>query len=89
MANEETAKTDEQIAKERDAVERMKGAKSAMELALSRIGTLESALTTARSRIATFKGYVSPGVYTWGGNSKTCHSEMDDAIALITKALGA
>ena len=44
-------KTEEQIAKDKDAVQKMVGAKGAMEAALRRIETLESALRAAKVRI--------------------------------------
>lgn len=43
-------KSEEQIAKDKEAVARMIGAKSAMEAAHRRIETLESALRNVRSR---------------------------------------
>lgn len=39
-----TDKTEDQIAREKDAVQKMIGAKSAMEAALARISTLERAI---------------------------------------------
>lgn len=44
-------KTEDQIAKDKDAVQKMIGAKTAMEAALRRIQSLESALRTAKVRI--------------------------------------
>lgn len=46
-----TAKTEDQIESDKQAVQKMIGAKSAMESALRRIQTLEGALRTARARI--------------------------------------
>ena len=44
-------KTEDQIEADKQAVQKMVGAKSAMEAALRRITTLESALGTAKARI--------------------------------------
>lgn len=46
-----TAKTEEQIEADKQAVQKMIGAKSAMEAALRRIQVLETALRAAKSRI--------------------------------------
>lgn len=84
-------KTDEQIAKEREAVAAMTNAKANMTNALDRIVTLERALYDAKSNISTLKGYIPPAVYTYstGQNApKTCVSVADDAIAAIAKVLG-
>lgn len=54
-----TEKTEDQIVREKEAVTKMIGAKSAMEAAISRIQTLENALQKAcddGSRLADFLG---------------------------------
>lgn len=82
------AKSDEQIAKEKAAVDAMKGAQANMTKALDRISTLERALSTASSNISRLKSYIAPGAYTYDStNRKTCTSEADDAIAAIAKVL--
>jgi hypothetical protein len=82
-------KSEEQIARELAAVQAMKGAKSNMEAALGRIGTLESALRSAASTIGTLKGYIAPQVYTYPVNSSSrrCTEVADDAMAAIAKVL--
>lgn len=45
------SKTEDQIAKDKEAVQKMVGARSAMEAALRRIDVLESALKVAKIRI--------------------------------------
>jgi hypothetical protein len=84
-----TDKTEEKIAQERAAVEAMRNAKSNMAATLARIETLERALESAKQSIARLKGYIAPCVYTYpvSGNSRTCTSEADDAIAAISKVL--
>ena len=83
-------KSDEEIARERAAVEAMKNAKSNMTAALDRIKTLETALWNASGTISTLKGYIAPNVYTYPvqGNSRRCTDHADAAIAEIAKVLG-
>lgn len=83
-------KSDEQIAKEREAVAAMTNAKANMTNALDRIATLERALNSAKSNISTLKGFIAPTTYTYPsqGNPRTCVSVADDAIAAIAKVLG-
>ena len=45
------SKSEEQIAKDKEAIQKMVGARSAMEAALRRIDVLESALRVAKIRI--------------------------------------
>lgn len=80
-------KSEEVIAREKAAVDAMKNAKANMDSALKRIETLEYALSQARSRIGTFKDYVPSRAHVYDGR-KTLHTEMDEAIAAVTKALG-
>jgi multidrug resistance efflux pump len=80
-------KSEEQIAKERAAVESMRNAKANMDAALSRISSLEGTLRSARSNIESFKRYVPSGVYPFK-SEKSVHNFMDEAIAAITKAIG-
>lgn len=80
-------KSDEQIAKEKAAIDAMKNAKANMDTALARIADLEYALGKAISEIKRFKGYVPASAYLYGGQ-KTLHSEMDETVALLGKRLG-
>lgn len=82
-------KTEEQIGRERAAVEAMKSAKSNMTMALERIATLERALSAAQSSISTLKSYIAPSAYTYpvSGNSRKCTDIADDAMAAIAKVL--
>ena len=85
-----TDKTEEQVAKDRAAIEAMRNAKANMDTALSRIDSLERALDGARSNISRLKTYISPGVYTYptGSANITCHVAADEMMAAITKVLG-
>jgi len=83
-------KTEEQIAREREAVKAMVGAKSNMETVLDRIRTLENALRSASSSISLLKGYIGPSAYMppIGSNSPVkAASYADDAVASIAKVL--
>jgi hypothetical protein len=82
-------KTEEQIARDRAAVEAMRNAKSNMGAALDRIDTLERALRLASGNISSLKSYIAPGAYTYPvqGNSRKCTDIADDAMAAIAKVL--
>lgn len=82
-------KTEEQIAKERAAVDAMKSAKSNMTLALERISTLEAAMRQANNVISSLKSYIAPGAYTYPiqGNSRKCTDIADDGMAAISRVL--
>lgn len=82
-------KTEDQIARERASVEAMRNAKANMTTVLDRVATLERALDSAKGTIATLKGYIAPGVYTYpvSGSSRKCTDIADDAIAAIAKVL--
>ncbi len=83
-------KTEEQIARERAAVDAMKNAKASMTGALERIATLESALDDARRSISSLKGYIAPTVYQYSNGSSApvlCTVAADNAIAAIAKVL--
>ena len=79
--------TDEQIAKERAAVEAMKNARANMDASLNRIRTLENTLADARRSISHYKTYVPSAAYSYGGQKKL-HDVMDECVADITKVLG-
>lgn len=55
-------KTEDQITREKDAVQKMVGAKSAMEAALGRIATLESAITNMNVVLDDMSKQVGDGV---------------------------
>jgi predicted Zn-dependent protease len=86
------SKTEDQIEADKQAVQKMIGAKSAMESALRRIQTLESALRTAKTRIEEIgRGHgdqLAIAVYRDGGQkfvsakqlTRTAISEIDDAL---------
>ena len=58
-----TAKTDDEIAREKEAVQKMIGAKSAMETALQRIRRLEDTLGHIDAILADMRGKVGEGLY--------------------------
>jgi len=80
-------KTEEQIAKERAAVEAMKNAKANMDGALQRIATLERALGTAREGLIKAKSYIPADAYGYR-SEKTRRDEIDEIIATVGKAFG-
>jgi len=55
-------KTEDQITREKDAVQKMVGAKSAMEAALGRIATLERAITNMNVVLDDMSKQVGDGV---------------------------
>jgi hypothetical protein len=84
--------TEEQIARDKAQVEKMRGAAGAMQSALNRIDTLERALKLASAQITNFKGYVGGSAHCYpisGQGPRLIHAQMDDAIASISKALSA
>lgn len=85
------AKSEEQIAKEREAVAAMKNAQANMGKALDRIATLEGALRGAIDALGRARGYISPAVYTYPNNAsrdETCHAAIDRWIADARAKLG-
>lgn len=80
-------KTDEQIERERSAVDAMRNAKANMTSALDRISTLERELQNAQSSLSRLKSYIAPTVYVYEGK-ETCHAFADRAITSIAKVLG-
>lgn len=86
-----TDRTEEQIARDKAAVDAMRNAKSNMDAALARITTLEGALKYARDNLTAAKQWVSPNCYTYTGSGRdqrTVHAFVDEAVAHATKALG-
>lgn len=83
-------KTEEQIAREKAAVDAMRNARANMDASIHRIDTLEVALRRAVEGLRKVKGYVSPAVYAYPLNGKaiTCHDEIDEHIARAQMALG-
>lgn len=82
-----TEKTEEQIAKDRAAVEAMRNAKANMDTALGRIADLERALSEAALHIKRIKDYVPAAAYSYGGQ-KTLHNDMDEMILRLMKVRG-
>ena len=89
-------KTEDDIARGKDAVEKMKGAKGAMEAALRRIETLEGALRKTGCILEDVKKATSPHVSMWTyyhGNGTgspelaTIHQIIKGAQTIITKTL--
>lgn len=72
-------KTEDQIAREKDAVQKMVGAKSAMEAALARIGTLENAI----KRMATVLDDMARGSGD-GIGYMTYHNEKGSGEAFVS-----
>ncbi len=86
-----TEKTEEKMEKERVAVASLVKAQANMKEVLERVSTLEHALRVARANISTLKGYIGENVYTYssGEKPKACRTIADEAMATITKAIGA
>jgi hypothetical protein len=85
-------KTEEQIAKEREAIDAMRNAKANMTTALDRIATLERGLQDAVSALARAKTYVGPSCYVYytqgGPTNVSCHADIDKSIATARQKLG-
>jgi hypothetical protein len=83
-------KSEEQIAKEREAVEAMRNAKANMSAALDRIATLESALKLTIANLSQARTYISPSVYIYPipGSNVTVHTQIDQWIAAAQAKLG-
>lgn len=91
-----TTKTEDDIARDKEAVEKMKGAKGAMEAALRRIDTLETTLRNVVPYLDECKKATSPNVairtFYHGGSQHESqvamvHQVIDGAKAMIAKAL--
>ena len=80
---------DEKIQRDKEAVDKMRGAQAAMRSALDRIDALERALVCAKSELSVAKGYVGPSVYIYtdGGNKKSVQDQIDGWIDGIETAL--
>lgn len=85
-----TEKTEEQIAKEKAAVEAMRNAKSNMDTALTRISDLERSLTYAADCLSKARAFISANVYLYptNGQSLSVHSHIDAQLQQIRKTLG-
>lgn len=85
-----TDRTEEQIARDKAAVDAMKNAKSNMDSALSRIAALESALMAARDDLGRVKAFIGAGAYAYpdGNNRQSVHDYIGTMVARATKALG-
>jgi hypothetical protein len=86
----DTDKSEEQIAKEREAVEAMRNAKANMSAALDRISSLEGALKATIDNLGRARGYISPSVYTYpvSNSSLTVHAQINGWIAAAQAKLG-
>lgn len=83
-------KTDDQIAREREAVASMKGAQANMKASLDRILSLEYALSNAVSALRQMKHYTPTGLYiSHGAGGATVGQYIDEALAKANKVLGA
>ena len=84
-------KSDDQIAREKEAVASMKGAQANMKAALDRIQTLESALAAAAYALRQMKHYTPTGLYINTGSSQaspmTVGGYVDASVASANKAL--
>ena len=81
-----TEKTEEQIAKEREATEAMKNAKSNMDRVLARVETLTRVLQQAKNDLALVKDWVPQSAYGWRSDTPR-HTEINNMIANIQKVL--
>lgn len=82
-------KTDDQIAREREAVASMKGAQANMKASLDRIQSLEYALSGAVAALRQMKHYAPVGLYINSGSSPSTVGQYDAALEKANKVLGA
>lgn len=83
-------KDEEQIARDKAAIEAMKNAKANMTTALDRIGLLERTLGSAIAALSRAKDDISPKVYCYkldNQNQRTVHSRIDSEITEFRKVL--
>lgn len=82
-------KTEEQVARDKAAVDAMKNAKANMDSALKRIETLELMLNRAIGDLRRAKSDISPTVYCYpnGSDKQTVHARIDAELAYLSKAL--
>ena len=81
-------KTEEQVERERLAVDAMRNAKANMTSALGRIATLESELKAAALSTTRLGEYISPSVYPYGNDKTSCQNTAKEAVARIAKVVG-
>lgn len=89
----ETTKTEEQIAKDKEAIAKMVGAKSAMEAAIRRIEVLEKCIESVREQVdvigKSFNENVHLNVYSYSHRQyqilsvKTLFSTIDNTIKTV------
>lgn len=90
-----TTKTEDEIAREKEAVQKMVGAKSAMEAAISRIDRLQKAISKAEIILADLQKHIGDGIYVKtyhydGGNGGSeAASKVKDQIAYARRILDA
>lgn len=87
-----TEKTEEQIAKEKTAVDAMRNARGNMDAAIRRIETLEFGLKQAVDALKRAKGLISASVYIYGtdgrGGQVSAHAAIEGDIASAQAKLG-
>lgn len=79
-------KTEDQIAREREAIEAMKNARANMDRALARNETLQYALNAAKSDLQRVKGWLPVDSYLYESRISQ-RGAVDDMIAKIQKVL--
>lgn len=81
-------RTEEQVARDKAAIESMRHAKSNMDTALKRIETLEWAVKNAIDALKRAKADISPSVYCYptGSDRMTVHARIDFEIANLVKS---
>jgi hypothetical protein len=79
-------KTEEQLQKEREAVDAMRNAKSNMDKALARIQTLENALKEFGGLATSTAKHIPDGSYLYKSES-TVREDFKTRVALILKVL--
>lgn len=86
-----TMKTEDEIAREKEAVQKMVGAKSAMEAALSRIERLQKAMSNIDTILTDAQRSVGDGVYVktyhHGGSSGEATVKLKDQIGYARRII--
>lgn len=80
-------KTEEQIAKEKEAVVAMRNARDNMKAVLERVATLEVALAHAIEQLQRTKDWVPKSAYSYNSNN-TIHQTIDGYVIAAQTALG-
>lgn len=82
-----TDMTEEDIARQKAAIDAMGNAKKHMSVALDRIAFLETALKNAADALARMKQFIGSGCYPYESR-KTLHQVIDDEVAEARRKLG-